>query len=232
VAGRPQPPRACVNDVQYVLGILEEFALRYNENELPRRWVALTLGPNLVRVLRESLWLIRLIRVQEEWPTMSCELVAAVQDLRRHDWPHLPGRLEDPRPIRNLAWWDLPHPIYQAMKKEPDKPRIRVFCLPPEPAKASDRDWLIAIRLSILLDEEAARNALGETEPIGPAREPAWKAIVVPKSIMFTWYDVAMDEQLSEKLNGVLSSCSTSEVEKQIGDLEAVLRAVKASAHH
>ena len=219
------PPLASKNDVFYVLGILEDFALRYNENEVPRRWVALTLGPNLVRVLTESLWLIRLVRDQYNWPTMACELVAAVQDLRTTDWPIPSGSPEDPRAIWKPIWkrpgWDqFPHhPLFAALKAEPSQVKVRVICLPPVPDEASDEEWALAAQLSNALADEDRRNDFRSSTPRGASRSPGWSAVVVPTSIMFGSEEIKQDRRLTDELNRVLSPLTNEEVEKEINRL-------------
>src|SRR5207248_3712866 len=41
------------NDILFLLGAVEDVALRYNGREVARRWVALTLGANLVGMLQQ-----------------------------------------------------------------------------------------------------------------------------------------------------------------------------------
>jgi hypothetical protein len=205
-------PRASINDVLHVLGVLEDIALRYNEGEIPRRWVATTLGPNLINVLSESLWLIAFLRHHYRWPSLSCELVTTVQDLRAYPWPEFIFDPEVPRSVRGRRpHRRRPHPIFPSLKAALPPSRVRILCLPPVPGTASRDQWNLAAQASEALSDACTQRAL-ETRPVQPARDPCWQLVVVPPSAAISAPQVSRDKVLSRTLNARISGMSDDEI--------------------
>ena len=70
------------NDINHVLGVIEEAAVRYNRGAVDRDWVERLLGPAFVAMFDRCLWFLVFFRVQEGWPSMCNEWEAMVRDLR------------------------------------------------------------------------------------------------------------------------------------------------------
>lgn len=216
------PPLTCRNEVFHVLGVIENLSLRYNENEISRRWVALALGPSMVALLHQSLWLIHCLRSHFGSPTMCCEWVQMVQDLRAppaRRWPRLTRPIHDSRAIYKRLWQRRPHRVLAEVREPVDDQSVRIICLPPSPQTASDEDWTRARRLSAGLACEPAQDKLCSRAAVGERLDPAWRVIVVPKSIDADERQIATDSALSDSLNDRVAGFDSAAVDETIASL-------------
>jgi hypothetical protein len=228
-AGRKPPPLARTNDLWHVLGAVEGVAVRYNEDEIDRRWVALTLGPSLVSLLDSSLWLVAFLRAWYESPNLSTEWVATVRDLCRRPWPVAADELAGTRELVERPWdrpsrgpWKrffprrLPHPIFRDLKVAGSPQKIRIICLPPEPRWASDDDWRRASSLSSVLASAEAQDSLCARLAEREVATSGWTAIVVPKSPLATDDETRADKRLERELNARLSVLTPTEIDHEV----------------
>jgi hypothetical protein len=177
------------------------------------------LGPALVTMLDRMLWFIVFFRVREGWPTFSIELETTVHDLRRSRY----ASWEIDHPIRNARARrqkkrQLAQGTYDEIVKKMVQP-VRVLCMPPEPAKASDEDWSRAKRLSSALTHvirPGGPNDLPEPLSADAQHSSGWTAILVPVSIDYEKVDTVRDQILSRQIDSWLTSLAGEEVDDQI----------------
>ena len=212
------------NDILFILGAVEDLALRYNGREVARRWVALTLGANLIGMLQRCLWLVWFLRGYYAEPTLSYEWVGAVVDLRGRSprWPRPSHFVGDAMAaIHALRWRHPAHPVIDELKKAVADQPIRVVCLPPTAGTAPDEDWTSASRLCAALAHQQAQRALIDALPVRSRKEPessGWRIIVVPSSVdvMAQTESSKYRDDLSRQLNDRVNALTREEVDREL----------------
>lgn len=161
-------PLASRLEVLRRLTFFEDLSQGYNVKAIDRS-IALTMGPILVYEFLDASWFIYWTRAREQEDWAFSEWEATVRDLRRKRWSR------------------RRHSVYSLLRNAPMSFPIRAICVPP--AGASDRQWLLAARLSMAL---ALPTALGEPSvparkriaPIAPPLgEPSWAIALLPRTL-------------------------------------------------
>ena len=199
------------NDINHVLGVIEEAAVRYNRGAVDRDWVERLLGPAFVAMFDRCLWFLVFFRVQEGWPSMCNEWEAMVRDLRESRT----ASLRSIHIVRNIR-------ALQKRRRQRSEgtyeeittcraQRVRVICVPPSPETAPDELWKQSRQLSSSLAVDHKRIVGFGSSP-GPGDASArWTAIVIPTSIDYTKEDAEGDHALRRKLEGYLISISAAD---------------------
>jgi len=208
--GAENGPLLKKNDINHVLGVIEEAAVRYNRGAVDRDWVERLLGPAFVAMFDRCLWFLVFFRVQEGWPSMCNEWEAMVRDLRESRTVSLRS-IHIVRNIRAL----------QKRRRQQSEgtyaeittcrmQRVRVICVPPSPETATAELWDQSRQLSSSLAVDHNR-IVGFGGPPGPGAAAArWTAIVIPTSIDYTKEDVERDSALRGKLEAYLISTTAA----------------------